>query len=448
VLEELLSKSGPNEKQEAILFHVSHEEYDLNIKNNPRSFQSTVTELQMSQEFHKKIQANIFKMNDKINENRLDLQGIGNGVLPIVRAQLTSETVLKLAEIPEVTYIMPDYEARLIKPFAAVNDLNVSASEKNAGVTWGLERLEIPKLWEITKGGGVNVAVIDTGVDSKHIVLKDRVKKFVSITKSLRRREQYTSGYDGGSHGTHVCGTICGGKALGKVFIGVAPHANLFVAAVPTKQCQISHLMDGFSWAIEKGADIINISYEARISSYYDYSKQSMLINTKAKSNNAVLVAAIGNCSYGAMGFPGNSFGSFSVGAIFEKKGGNLPLRKWGAIADFSGGASLEYPGGYDSKKIVKPDVVAPGCGVYSCIPSKGFFFRRYPFACMDGTSMAAPHVAGAIALLKAAHPKALISDILKSLEETADHPEKTKRPDNWWGQGLIQPFNAHKVLK
>ncbi|GAC1501516.1 MAG: hypothetical protein NVS2B14_14220 [Chamaesiphon sp.] len=66
----------------------------------------------------------------------------------------------------------------------------------------------------------------------------------------------------------------------------------------------------------------------------------------------------------------------------------------------------------------------------------------------MDGTSMAAPHVAGVAALLMAAKPTAPVTDIIRVLKETATHPGgATLRPDNRWGHGLIQPVEALKAL-
>jgi hypothetical protein len=67
----------------------------------------------------------------------------------------------------------------------------------------------------------------------------------------------------------------------------------------------------------------------------------------------------------------------------------------------------------------------------------------------MDGTSMATPHVAGVVALLMSACPKASLSEIIQALKETAYHPGgEEMRPDNRWGWGQIQPVKALEALK
>src|ERR1051326_9102237 len=88
---------------------------------------------------------------------------------------------------------------------------------------------------------------------------------------------------------------------------------------------------------------------------------------------------------------------------------------------------------------VTKPDIVAPGMNVYSCVPPQDTPNGTREYAYMDGTSMATPHVASVAALLMAAKPDAPISDIIEVLKETAKHPKgSAQRPDNRWGYGMI----------
>jgi serine protease AprX len=80
------------------------------------------------------------------------------------------------------------------------------------------------------------------------------------VIDPLGRRINATPSFDCGQHSTHVCGTIAGGKDPNGVAIGVAPEANLLVAGVLIGDATLRTLMEGISWAIEQGADIINMS--------------------------------------------------------------------------------------------------------------------------------------------------------------------------------------------
>ena len=118
------------------------------------------------------------------------------------------------------------------------------------------------------------------------------------------------------------------------------------------------------------------------------------------------------------------------------------------AVAFFSSGASLVFPGAEPNALVTKPDIVAPGVQVFSSVPPVKTPEGTYEYSYMDGTSMATPHVAGVAALLMAARPEAQITDITLVLKETAEHPEGVaRRPDNRWGYGLVRPVEALKAL-
>ncbi|NEP62259.1 MAG: S8 family serine peptidase, partial [Symploca sp. SIO2G7] len=309
--------------------------------------------------------------------------------------------------------------------------------EQQDCLTWGLKQLEIPKLWETTKGEEINVAVLDTGVYGEHSALSDRVKDFLVIDP-LGRRIKATPTFDAGEHGTHVCGTIAGGQDANGVAIGVAPQAKLLVAGVLIGDTTLRTLMEGIAWAIEQGADIINMSlgmnyYEPLFAEVLD-----ILLNLYG----ILPVVAIGNENHGNSSSPGNTYNAFSVGALEKTKSGGID------VSSFSSGASLVFPGKEPYGLVTKPDVVAPGAQVYSCIPPTKRPEGTFEYNFMDGTSMATPHVAGVAALLMAAKPTAPVIDIIEVLKETANHPDgKNLRPDNRWGHGLIQPVEALKAL-
>lgn len=152
-------------------------------------------------------------------------------------------------------------------------------------------------------------------------------------------------------------------------------------------------------------------------------------------------IAAIGNENHGNTSSPGNMRNALSVGALEKLSAKKLE------VAPFSGGASLFFPG-EEFSLIHKPDVVAPGVQVYSCIPPAKRPEGVFEYTYMDGTSMAAPHTAGVAALLMSAYPDILPERIIEVLKDTAHHPHGVgKRPDNRWGYGMIQPVEAFKSL-
>jgi subtilisin family serine protease len=305
------------------------------------------------------------------------------------------------------------------------------------GHTWGLEQLGVAKVWEKSRGAGVNVAVLDTGIFGDHPALAGRIADFV-VMDPLGRRITATPMFDAGAHGTHVCGTIAGGQTPEGVHIGVAPEAKLLVAGVLVGDATIRTLLEGLDWAIEKGADIVNMSlgfnyYEPMFTEVFD-----VLLG----QYGVLPVIAVGNEAQGNISSPGNAYNALAVGAL-EKVG-----RTRTDVAFFSSGASLVFPGQEPHALVNKPDVVAPGVQVFSTIPpvlrAGGAYFYSY----MDGTSMATPHVAGVAALLMSAFPNTPTTAIMDVIRETAQHPGgDSRRPDNRWGYGMVSPVEAMQAL-
>ena len=336
---------------------------------------------------------------------------MGSDVLPVSQVEVTTRTLPALAEQPDVIAILRTKNSMQLS--RGVSNTKLPTSRVDCGRYLGLETLGIPKLWNTTEGEQINVAVLDTGVHGGHSCLSGRAQKFL-IIDPLGRRIEASPAFDSAQHGTHVCGTIAGGKTQDGVSIGVAPKANLLVAGVLVGNATLRTLIEGMSWAIENGAHIINMSLGF---TYYEPMFVE-IFKILIEDYDILPVVAVGNENHGNTSSPGNAPNALSVGAVSKGARGKLD------VAFFSSGASLVFPGQRDSL-ITKPDVVAPGVGVFSCIPPEirpqgGVFEYSY----MDGSSMASPHVAGAAALLMAAERNATVSDIARVLKETARHPE------------------------
>jgi subtilisin family serine protease len=208
----------------------------------------------------------------------------------------------------------------------------------------------------------------------------------------------------------------------------------LLVAGVLVGDATLSTLFEGMAWAVENGANIINMSLGL---DYYEPLFDQFL-EILIEQFDVLPVVAIGNSNHGNSSSPGNAPSAFAVGAAEMSQNNTLE------VAAFSSGASLVFPGQEPNALVTKPDLVAPGVQVYSCIPPKKTPQGNFDYTYMDGTSMATPHVAGVAALLMAAEPNAPVADIIQVLSETANHPDgANRRPDNRWGNGMIQPKEA-----
>lgn len=440
--EPFLAESGSRVKRDAVVIYQAEELNDFPVRGRLRALKAKLDYIAERSGVQKNIEKRLFNSYREAGSEYLQgyipaTSAIGLSSFPVASVEITRDTLPILAAQPEVVAILPNQKIKLIQP-NKVNYSELGKQEEKRGMTWGLQQLEIDKLWKTSKGEHINVAVLDTGVYGDHPALKKRVKEFIVIDP-LGRRVTSKPAFDSEKHGTHVCGTIAGGLTDNGIAIGVAPNANLLVAGVLIGETTMRTLMEGISWAVENGADIINMSlgfsfYEPLFTQVFD-----ILIN----QYGILPVVAIGNENHGNTSSPGNAYNAFSVGAIERVKGNSIK------VAFFSSGASLAFPGQEPNALITKPDVVAPGVQVYSCIPPENLPDGTYEYSYMDGTSMATPHVAGVAALLMAAQPSAPVSDIIQVMKDTARHPEgKNMRPDNRWGYGLIQPLEALKALK
>lgn len=438
-----LSQAGAHDKREAIVIFRPPERAQPRVRGRLAELKSRLsharTVAKAQRVVNEKAIAGYQKTGSKCLPGKAEVTGetIGDSSLPVGKVEVTRKTLEVLAQDPNVVAILPNQKIRLIKP-KEVDYEELNTQEHKDKLTWGLKRMGIPAMWKKTKGKDINVAVLDTGVFGDHSALKGRVSDFVVIDP-LGRRITTNTTFDGDQHGTHVCGTIAGGKTDKGVSIGVAPEANLFVGGVLIGEATLHTLIEGISWAVEKGADIISLSlgftyYEPLFAEVFD-----ALIN----QHGILPVVAIGNENHGNTSSPGNSYNAFSVGAL-EKMASGVE-----EIAFFSSGASLVFPASEPNALVTKPDVVAPGVQVYSCIPPQKRPDGIFEYTYMDGSSMATPHVSGVAALLMSAKPDAPVTDIIKVLKETSTHPEgATRRPDNRWGFGVIQPVEALKALQ
>ncbi|PLR95026.1 S8 family peptidase [Bacillus sp. T33-2] len=232
----------------------------------------------------------------------------------------------------------------------------------------GVEIIQAPDIWAQTKGKGIKVAVLDTGCDADHPDLKDRIVGGHNFTED-GQREQF---HDDNGHGTHVAGTIS--ASLNNTGVaGVAPEADLLILKVLDKNGsgQYDWIINAIHYAIEQKADIISLSLggPADVKELHDAIKEAV-------KQNILVVCAAGNEGDGLdttdeLAYPGCYNEVISVGAV-----------------DLDRNSS----GFTNSNNQV--DLVAPGEEITST-------YLNGTYATLSGTSMATPHVTGALALLK-----------------------------------------------
>lgn len=248
--------------------------------------------------------------------------------------------------------------------------LNEQLEEVENEVPKGVELIQAPIIWSETKGKGMTVAILDTGCDTDHPDIKDRIIGGKNFTDDDGGNQKVFEDYAG--HGTHVAGTIAASKN-GSGVTGVAPEASLLIVKVLNKdgQGQYDWITNGINFAIENKVDIISMS----LGGPTDHPELYEAIKT-AVGQNILVVCAAGNGGDGdgttdEFAYPGSYNEVISVGAInFERR-------------------SSEF-----SNSNNEIDLVTPGEKILST-------YLNGKYAKLSGTSMAAPHVSGALALIK-----------------------------------------------
>ncbi|WP_075619147.1 carboxypeptidase regulatory-like domain-containing protein [Paenisporosarcina indica] len=306
---------------------------------------------------------------------------------------------------------------------------------------WSLEKILAPKVWGQygLKGEGIVVGIMDSGVDGSHEALKQNYRgrdgnhKYSWIDLS---GQNYATPNDGNGHGTHVAGTAVGGGA-GEP-IGVAPEAEWIAAKIfnDNGSTSLSTIHQAFQWFLAPGGDpskapqVVNNSWgNANTYSleFYDDVKawvSAGIFPSFAAGNDGPGVQTIGS--------PGSFPETFAVGAtdIYDQ------------TASFSsrGPVFWEHKNG-ETERLIKPDISAPGHNIYSAWPAK---LNKGKYNTISGTSMATPHVTGAIALLYQANPKLTIDDVKETLKETVSiMPHMGTLPNDSYGSGIINIYQA-----
>jgi serine protease len=287
-----------------------------------------------------------------------------NGIAPRPAADL----MRRLTQEPLIEYAEPNYiyEAALVP------------NDQLYDQQWNLQAIKMPEAWDVTSGSGVTVAVIDTGVTRVPDLAQTKLVKGYDFVD----KDEDTTDLNG--HGTHVAGTIAQSTNNHLGVAGIAYQASIMPIRVLDANGfgSVSDIVEGIRFAADHGATVINMSLGGRMPT------QLMAEAVKyAYDKGVTVIAAAGNENSDQVSFPGrypHVIGVSAVGPTGEK----APYSNYG----------------------VGVDIAAPGGAKTSEHPEWGILQqtinRRNPeqaeFVYLQGTSMAAPHVAGVAALIQA----------------------------------------------
>ncbi|MBN3544128.1 S8 family serine peptidase [Fictibacillus barbaricus] len=376
----------------------------------------------------------------------------------------TKEVMNKLANYPEVDKILPN-ETRQLVDNHKFKEINTSLLNKyqiqgrqfksnemyNKVKTtntpeWNIERIGAPRVWEQgIDGTGVVVANIDTGVQWDHPSLKEKYRGYKSDDPDhpdhtynwFDAVDDSKVPFDNLFHGTHTMGTIVGSERDGKNQIGVAPGATwIAVKAFSAKGGTDVDLLEAGEWIIapkdkdgnphpEKAPDVVNNSWGGGpgLDEWY----RPMIEAWRAADIFPEFSAGNDGSAEGTIAHPANYPESFATGATDDQN----------KLADFSSRGPSLYG------KEIKPDISAPGVNIRSAFVGGGYI-------AFDGTSMAGPHVSGAVALLKQVNASLSIDEIEEILLSSST-PLKDSRyptsPNMGYGYGLLNVHRAVEIL-
>jgi uncharacterized repeat protein (TIGR01451 family) len=340
-------------------------------------------------------------------------------------------TLLEIAARPDVRLIREDRWQQWVEPLSLEEDLLESPA-----MEWNIARIQADLAWDILglTGSGSTVGIMDTGVDWQHPALLLQYRGYKPDGLSVHEGNWFCAtdeGYlypgDGYGHGTHVAGTAVGRQDADGVAIGVAPGAQ-WIAAKALSDAGYGYdswIHAAFEWLLAPAGDpalapdVVNGSWGSSISANETFRPDMQAL--RAAGIVPIFSAGNNGPEPSTVGSPGSYPEAIAIGATddldrvtsFSSRGPS----PWGEI---------------------KPEVSAPGAQIRSSLPGG-------TYGVANGTSMAAPHVTGLVALLLQADPTLSVDEVETILTSTA-LPLGDPIPNNDTGWGRIDAYTAGAV--
>jgi thermitase len=283
-------------------------------------------------------------------QTKATIPGIGVQVVTVSQGRAMA-MAKAYSSNPKVAYAEPDFVA------SAVDSPDDQWFEKQ----WGLAKVEAPQAWDVTTGSpSINIAILDTGVDLDHPDLADKILSNMNFSSSPTIDDVH-------GHGTHVAGIAAAmtDNSVGVAGLGYSSTIMNVKVLGDTGSGAYSSIASGIIWAVDNGAEVINMSFGGASPS----STLEDAINY-AWSEGVVVVAAAGNYGNTAPLYPAYYTNCIAVAATDSLD----RLASWSNYGDWV-------------------DVAAPGVGIYATLKDNSYGYK-------SGTSMASPHVAGLAGLV------------------------------------------------
>jgi subtilisin family serine protease len=279
---------------------------------------------------------------------------------------------------------------------------------------WGLRRIGMPTAWDVETGSpDVTVAVLDTGIDKN---LPDFEGRIVSPYSVLDRRSEWPYWRDDIGHGTQVAGVAVAQGNNGLGMAGVAWDVKIMPVKIAKRGDTYDYaLAEGIYWAVDHGADIINISFAGSQSTAVEIDAIAYAVK-----HGVTVVGAAGNSSSTYVAYPAALPGVLAVGATSRTQTNELA---WFSCT----GTNL--------------DLVAPGTDIWTTTVGADNYIVQ------NGTSFAAPFVTGVAALLLSAAPQLSMTEVADILMNTADDLGASGW-DRRFGWGLLNADGAVAAAK
>ncbi len=320
-----------------------------------------------------------------------------------IRKQLVEQGVVKYAELEGIVRTQPSPNDPEYSKQYGFNNTGQSIKGQAGKLD---SDIKLESAWDVAKGSGVKIAVLDSGIDLNHPDLASKVvlQKVFAANSVLA---------DKLGHGTHVAGIISANTNNTQGVAGTCPDCQLMIGKVISdgNVGQWSEVASGVTWAADNGAKVINMSLGG-----YEFSNTLKDAVNYALQKSVIIVTAAGNDNTTNKFYPGGYDGVITVAAT-DNKDQKASFSNYGDWVE----------------------VAAPGKDIFSTLPTESHSYQGNGVALnydyLSGTSMAAPMVSGVVALIWSTQPNASSHEIINKLYDTAD---KINGTGSSWTKGRV----------